>query len=92
MTEFVENTIARWLQFESYKPAIAKKLSFLALAVAEEMPTADSIAQIKAMRDSEHYLELKEHISLNANELGISAQSDREIARWIRVVCFQLIG
>ena len=78
----------KWMDFASSNKDVARTLKEQAMLLCEAM-TADTPGdQIDKMIASEIFRPFQKNIIEHRHVLGFESYSDREIALWVRTICF----
>lgn len=88
MRTYVRETAVRWAEFQRSHHEIAEELKHLVLGVCCEMNAEGRKKQIEAMLASTEFARLREIALQHDSSLHIREHSDRELALWVRTICF----
>ncbi len=81
---YIRGTKVKWMKFKKENPEIGKELGDLIFGIGSEM----SEEQIGSMWVSDNFFRLKELSQQYAKRLGIRNDTDKELALWVRTICF----
>lgn len=88
MRKYVEDTTQRWRVFQAEYPQDAAEIKKLIFSVCTDMTSNGRKKQIEAMRTSDQFENLRGIAIRHSPALGIRDDTDRELALWIRTICF----
>lgn len=77
-----------WSEFAAGNKDVAKTLKDQALLLCEAMTADTEGDQIDKMIRSDVFSTFQANIIRHHRELGLETYSDREIALWVRTICF----
>ena len=90
--EYMKATRSAWQAFQSSDPETADTIRGLVLATCGDMAGGTPQERIASMLDSEKYPELKDLVDKHYQVLGLRETTEREVALWIKVICFTEIS
>jgi hypothetical protein len=88
MRTYVRETAGRWKRFQRSHEAVAAELRGLVLGVCSDMSAQGRKKQVEAMLASAEFDRLRALAITHDAALGIREHTDRELALWVRTVCF----
>lgn len=88
MRDYVQETARRWSEFQSSHQEVSTEIKELMLGICTDMTSTGRKRQIEAMQASDEYNKLRTLVLRYGEALGIRENTDRELALWIRTVCF----
>lgn len=88
MRTYVRDTAERWKRFQHSHRAVADELRGLVLGVCSDMSATGRKKQVEAMIASTEFDRLRAVVLEHDTALGIREHTDRELALWVRTVCF----
>src|SRR3989344_4949750 len=88
MRAYVQDTARRWMQFPASHPLVAGELRELVLSVCGDMSNVSRKKQVEAMTASDQFKKLSKIALQHKELLGIRDDTERELALWVRTICF----
>lgn len=88
MRTYVRETADRWKRFQQSHEVVAAELRGLVLGVCSDMSAGARKKQVEAMLASSEFTRLRALAIEHDAALGIREHTNRELALWIRTVCF----